>query len=84
MNATMIAILLSTGQIKGGLCKRKIGIIMHSLNYDHKTIKGSEYYKVVEINFAEQQSYLGYAGDFETDDSDTMQQSDNEQLELPF
>lgn len=84
MNATMIAILLSSGQIKGGLSIQKIGIIMRSQDYAHKTIKGSEYYKVVEINFTEQQSYLNSVDEVEIEDPETAQQSDAEQLELPF
>ena len=54
---------------------------MRKLGYQWVHRRDGNYYRVVEIPWNETQNYLATA---ESDEAEETQQTDNEQLELPF
>ena len=77
----MIAMLLTGGHLSNSLSIHKIGKVMHQMKYRTKHREDGDYYYVVEIPLAEIQSYLALG---ENEAEKETQESDNEQLELPF
>lgn len=57
MNASMIAVYL-TGGVNHGLNIHKVSEVMRSLKYASRARGGYDYYRVVEIPFDQQQSYI--------------------------
>lgn len=58
MNATMIARYLGGGHLPPGISVSKIGKIMRYKNYRMETKHNTNFYRVVEINYQDQQRYL--------------------------
>lgn len=81
MSSTMIAMYLTGGHLSPSISVRKIGDLMRKLGYKWIHRRNGDYYRVVEIPWQETQYYLAQN---ETTDSSEPQQSDIEQLELPF
>lgn len=84
MNATMIAMYLSGGHLSPSISVRKVGDVMHSLGYRFQHRNSGNFYKVVEIPFTEQQTYIELGDAIESQESESSQPPDPEQLDLPF
>ena len=81
MNATMIAMFL-TGGVNHGLNIHKISEVMRSLKYASCSRGGYDYYRVVEIPFDQQQSYIAQheSEELEEENSEVVKS----ELDLPF
>lgn len=84
MNASMIALLIFGGHIPSSGVIRKIGIIMRQMKFRFIHKRTGDFYRVVEIPFDQQQNYIAMDDEIESDDKDSLQTSDNEELALPF
>ena len=81
MNASMIAVYL-TGGVNHGLNIHKVSEVMRSLKYVSRARGGYDYYRVVEIPFDQQQSYIAQSEseELKEENSETV----NCELDLPF
>lgn len=84
MNATMIALHIGGGHISQGISVRKIGGVMRRLKFGCIHRKSGNFYKVVEIPSDQQQKYIELFGDAENGGTESVQQPDAEQIDLPF
>lgn len=82
MNATMIARLLGNGHLSSGISVPKIGKIMRFKKYRMEIRHNTTFYRVVEINYQDQQIYL--QDDSKNEDEEELQMPEPEELELPF
>lgn len=81
MNASMIAVYL-TGGVNHGLNIHKVSEVMRSLKYASRARGGYDYYRVVEIPFDQQQSYIAQSESEELKDENS--ETVNCELDLPF
>lgn len=84
MNASMIAVQILGGRTPTSAMIRKIGSLMHQNNFKSVHKRTGYYYKVVEIPFEQQQSYINMDDDSKTGESESSQQPDYEQLDIIF
>ena len=82
MNATMIARFLGNGHLSSGISVPKIGKIMRFKKYRMEIRHNTTFYRVVEINYQDQQIYL--QDDSKNEDEEELQKPEPEELELPF
>lgn len=82
MNATMIARFLGNGHLSSGISVPKIGKIMRFKKYRMEIRHNTTFYRVVEINYQDQQIYL--QDDSKNEDEEELQMPEPEELELPF
>lgn len=83
MNATMIARFLSGGHLSTGISTKKIGLVMRQMQFRTEVKHNTAFYRVVEINYQEQQSYLLNDAPEEADDVRSQMEDVREQ-ELNF
>ena len=82
MNATMIARFLGGGHLPPGISVAKIGKIMRYKKYRMETKHNTSFYRVVEINYQDQQRYL--MEEPKPEEETDLQRPDPEELGLPF
>lgn len=84
MSSEMINQFLNYGRHNSQFNNRKIGDIMVSRGFQSVHKKDGNFFKVVEIPFDMQQNYIAMDDYFENKEPDDSQDTDNQQLELPF
>ena len=83
MNATMIARFLSGGHLSPGISTKKIGQVMRQKQFRTEVKHNTAFYRVVEINYQDQQTYL-LNDDLEETDDVRSQMEDVREQELNF
>lgn len=81
MNPGQVAMYLGGGHLHPGINARKVGNILRKLKWPFTHRSDHDYYHVVEIPYDQRQSYLA---EEKSAEQETAQQTDSEQLELPF
>lgn len=84
MNASMIAVQILGGRVPTSAMIRKVGMLMHKNKFKSIHKRTGDYYKVFEIPYEQQQNYIAMDEVLETDEPETSQQSEPEELDLPF
>lgn len=83
MNATMIARFLGGGHLSTGISTKKIGQVMRQKQFRTEVKHNTAFYRVVEINYQDQQTYL-LNDDLEETDDVGSQMEDVREQELNF